>query len=186
MKTKKISLAALSAAVIGLFLASCGSSTKQIAVSPDGRVSVYAEDGKYQVKFLDNKALTIAKVGFDSLSVCPDLKFVSAVTADYTMVSGKRSHCTNQANEYKAALDANTDLIFRVYDDGVAFRYQFHDVAEPKAIPTELTSYEIKEGTRRWFMQWCESYEGFFTPDTTAKQRATFSFSGTFVKDGWC
>ena len=186
MKTKKINFAALSAAVIGLFLASCGSSTKQIAVSPDGRVSVYAEDGKYQVKFLDNKALTIAKVGFDSLSVCPDLKFVSAVTADYTMVSGKRSHCTNQANEYKAALDANTDLIFRVYNDGVAFRYQFHDVAEPKAIPTELTSYEIKEGTRRWFMQWCESYEGFFTPDTTAKQRATFSFSGTFVKDGWC
>ena len=186
MKTKKISLAALSAVAIGLFLASCGSSTKQIAVSPDGRVSVYAEDGKYQVKFLDNKALTIAKVGFDSLSVCPDLKFVSAVTADYTMVSGKRSHCTNQANEYKAALDANTDLIFRVYNDGVAFRYQFHDVGAPMAIPTELTSYEIKEGTRRWFMQWCESYEGFFTPDTTAKQKAVFSFSGTFVKDGWC
>ena len=50
MKTKKISFTALSAVAIGLFLASCGSSTKQIAVSPDGRVSVYAEDGKYQVK----------------------------------------------------------------------------------------------------------------------------------------
>ena len=102
------------------------------------------------------------------------------------MLMGKRSHCTNQANEYTAALDKNTNLIFRVYNNGIAFRYQFHDVAEPKAIPTELTSYEIKEGTRRWFMQWCESYEGFFTPDTTAKQKAVFSFSGTFVKDGWC
>ena len=183
---KRRSAISLFAIVIALISASCGSKKEQVAVSPDGKITVYAEAGKYFVKYLDNDALTIAKIGYDSLSAQTELKFAQAVTADYTMLMGKRSHCTNQANEYTAALDKNTNLIFRVYNNGIAFRYQFHDVAEPKAIPTELTSYEIKEGTRRWFMQWCESYEGFFTPDTTAKQKAVFSFSGTFVKDGWC
>ena len=186
MRTNRHGIVSLLLIATALLSASCGSEKEQVAVSPDGKITVYAEEGKYFVKYLDNDALTIAKIGYDSLSAKTELKFAQAVTADYTMLMGKRSHCTNQANEYTAALDKNTNLIFRVYNNGIAFRYQFHDVAEPKAIPTELTSYEIKEGTRRWFMQWCESYEGFFTPDTTAKQRATFSFSGTFVKDGWC
>ena len=186
MRTNRHGIVSLLLIATALLSASCGSKKEQVAVSPDGKITVYAEAGKYFVKYLDNDALTIAKIGYDSLSAKTELKFAQAVTADYTMLMGKRSHCTNQANEYTAALDKNTNLIFRVYNNGIAFRYQFHDVAEPKAIPTELTSYEIKEGTRRWFMQWCESYEGFFTPDTTAKQKAVFSFSGTFVKDGWC
>ena len=186
MRTNRHGIVSLLLIATALLSASCGSKKEQVAVSPDGKITVYAEAGKYFVKYLDNDALTIAKIGYDSLSAQTELKFAQAVTADYTMLMGKRSHCTNQANEYTAALDKNTNLIFRVYNNGIAFRYQFHDVAEPKAIPTELTSYEIKEGTRRWFMQWCESYEGFFTPDTTAKQKAVFSFSGTFVKDGWC
>ena len=186
MRTNRHGIVSLLLIATALLSVSCGSKKEQVAVSPDGKITVYAEAGKYFVKYLDNDALTIAKIGYDSLSAKTELKFAQAVTADYTMLMGKRSHCTNQANEYTAALDKNTNLIFRVYNNGIAFRYQFHDVAEPKAIPTELTSYEIKEGTRRWFMQWCESYEGFFTPDTTAKQKAVFSFSGTFVKDGWC
>ena len=186
MRTNRHGIVSLLLIATALLSVSCGSKKEQVAVSPDGKITVYAEAGKYFVKYLDNDALTIAKIGYDSLSAKTELKFAQAVTADYTMLMGKRSHCTNQANEYTAALDKNTNLIFRVYNNGIAFRYQFHDVAEPMAIPTELTSYEIKEGTRRWFMQWCESYEGFFTPDTTAKQKAVFSFSGTFVKDGWC
>ena len=186
MRTNRHGIVSLLLIATALLSVSCGSKKEQVAVSPDGKITVYAEAGKYFVKYLDNDALTIAKIGYDSLSAKTELKFAQAVTADYTMLMGKRSHCTNQANEYTAALDNNTNLIFRVYNNGIAFRYQFHDVAEPKTIPTELTSYEIKEGTRRWFMQWCESYEGFFTPDTTAKQKAVFSFSGTFVKDGWC
>ena len=186
MRTNRHGIVSLLLIATALLSASCGSKKEQVAVSPDGKITVYAEAGKYFVKYLDNDALTIAKIGYDSLSAKTELKFAQAVTADYTMLMGKRSHCTNQANEYTAALDKNTNLIFRVYNNGIAFRYHFHDVAEPKTIPTELTSYEIKEGIRRWFMQWCESYEGFFTPDTTAKQKAVFSFSGTFVKDGWC
>ena len=183
---KRRSAISLFAIAIALISTSCSSKNEQVAVSPDGRITVYAEAGKYLVKYLDNDALTIAQIGYDSLAAAPELKFAQAVSADYTMLAGKRSHCANQANEYTAALDANTDLIFRVYNNGIAFRYQFHNVAEPMSIPTELTSYEIQEGTRRWFMQWAESYEGFFTPDTTAKQKAVFSFSGTFVKNGWC
>ena len=183
---KRRSAISLFAVAIALISVSCSSKKEQVAVSPDGRITVYAEAGKYLIKYLDNDALTIARIGYDSLAAAPELKFAQAVNADYTMLMGKRSHCANRANEYTAALDANTDLIFRVYNNGIAFRYQFHNVAEPMAIPTELTSYEIQEGTRRWFMQWAESYEGFFTPDTTAKQKAVFSFSGTFVKNGWC
>ena len=183
---KRRSAISLFAIAIALISVSCNSKKEQVAVSPDGRITVYAEAGKYLVKYLDNDALTIVRIGYDSLAAAPELKFAQAVSADYKMIAGKRSHCANPANEFTAALDANTDLIFRVYNNGIAFRYQFHNVAEPMSIPTELTSYEIQEGTRRWFMQWAESYEGFFTPDTTAKQKAVFSFSGTFVKNGWC
>lgn len=157
-----------------------------ICTSPDANIRLFADSGKFSVTYYNQKVLTIEKFGFDSCFV-PDFKYVQAVTDDYPMIAGKKSQCTNNASEYQAALNANTDLILRVYNNGIAFRYRFHDVKDSLSIPTELTSYRINEGTRRWFMQWCESYEGFFPLATSAKQEAVFSFSGMFKsKDGYC
>ena len=88
----------------------------------------------------------------------------------YDMVSGKRSHCENEANEYRYRIGGGKELVFRVFNDGVAFRYEGGS--------EELLSYRIPEGTRRWMQQWTDSYEGFFPLTTTYKVEPVPSFSG--------
>ena len=74
----------------------------------------------------------------------------------------------------------------RLYNDGIAFRYEYSNLQNQKH-PEEKTVYMIPEGTKRWFMQWAESYEGFFPQNTTYKETPVPSFSGVFKSaDGWC
>ncbi len=102
------------------------------------------------------------------------------ISADYQMIAGKKSHCTNEANEYRCGA-----LVVRIYNDGIALRYEYKGLKDAKQ-PEELTAYRIPEGTRRWMQQWAESYEGFFPFNTTAKEKPVPSFSGTFTSpDGF-
>ena len=137
-----------------------------------------AEAGSFSVNYKNQKVLTIERFGFDTCSV-PDFKFVASVNEDYTMLTGKKSHCVNNANEYSAALNPNTDLILRIYNNGVAFRYRLHGLNDAD-IPQEKTAFKIPEGVNRWMQQWCDSYEGFFPKANTAKQEPVFSYSGIF------
>ena len=41
----------------------------------------------------------------------------------------------------------------RLYNDGVAFRYEYTNLQNSK-VPEEHTTYIIPEGTKRWMMQW--------------------------------
>ena len=54
---------------------------------------------------------------------------VTPIREDYTMITGKRRHCTNEGNQqvfhFKNGQNVSLDLELRVYDDGVAFRYVF-------------------------------------------------------------
>jgi hypothetical protein len=131
--------------------------------SPDGRITLIPGDGSCLVSFQGQKVLEI------NLPMTADaFKGVKPqrVKADYTMLSGKRRHCINEANEYR--LDS---LVLRLYNDGVAFRYpEPVEGAEPSA-------YIIPEGTRRWMQQWTDSYEGFFPMTTTANVPPVPSFS---------
>lgn len=116
---------------------------------------------------------------------CDSMMFTRKVTADYRMISGKRLHCTNEAFEYQASVGKDARLVMRIYNDGIAFRYEYSNL-QNQLPPEEHTTYEIPEGTRRWMMQWTESYEGFFPLNTTYKQKPVPSFSGTFTsEDGW-
>ena len=44
---------------------------------------------------------------------------------DYRMITGKRSHCVNEASERVYSLENNEgqtlEVTFRVYNDGIAF-----------------------------------------------------------------
>ena len=102
------------------------------------------------------------------------------ITADYQMLAGKKSRCTNEANEYRSGA-----LALRIYNDGIALRYEYQGLNDT-AIPEEHTAYIIPEGMLRWMQQWAESYEGFFPYATTAKVKPVPSFSGTFTSpDGY-
>ncbi|MBR4440288.1 MAG: glycoside hydrolase family 97 catalytic domain-containing protein [Bacteroidales bacterium] len=182
----------LAAVVLGIttafFSTNCNTTTGIQVNSPDGKIVFSTTDsGKFVVSCNNQKALEINQLGFEGCNTLTNFKYTQAITDEYDMMMGKKSHCTNNASEFTADLSPNIQLILRLYNNGIALRYRFHDVANKMAIPKESTSYIISEGTKRWFMQWCESYEGFFPYSTTAKQEAEFSFSGMFKsKDGYC
>jgi len=133
--------------------------------SPDGKLTVTAADGGgLTVSYLQQPMLQIPQLGFEGTHAQPKLKFARHITADYQMSSGKRRHCTNEANEYHARLGKDVTLVLRLYTDGIAFRYE----APSRPQTSEQTTYRIPEGTRRWMMQWSDGYEGFYPPSTTA------------------
>lgn len=137
-------------------------------VSPNGKVSILPKDKGYVIQYEKKNVLEIAAIGFEGSSNPSPLKFTKKVTEDYQMLAGKRLHCTNEANEYYAKIGKGKTLVMRLYNDGIAFRYEISGLKDT-ALPTEQTAYHIPEGTRRWMMQWADSYEGFYPLSTTAK-----------------
>ena len=130
--------------------------------SPNGKLCV-KQDGNYLTVFYQGKRVLDASVTTDS-----PLQWVRKVTDDYQMLTGKRLHCHNEANEYRSG-----KMLLRVYNNGIALRN------------TEVT-YRIPEGMHRWMQQWCDSYEGFFPLDTTYKIAPIPSYSGiSKSKEGW-
>ena len=87
---------------------------------------------------------------------------------DYNMISGKRSHCTNQANVATWSLSANDNTInveVRAYNDGIAFRYLDNDTT--KKVISENTSYLIADGLTRWQQPYDPfGYEDFYEKRT--------------------
>ena len=130
--------------------------------SPNEKICV-KQDGNHLTVFYQGKMVLDASVTIDS-----PLQWVRKVTDDYQMLTGKRLHCHNEANEYRSG-----DILLRVYNNGIALRN------------TEVT-YRIPEGMHRWMQQWCDSYEGFFPLDTTYKIAPIPSYSGiSKSKEGW-
>ena len=121
--------------------------------SPNGKIKLdIQQDGQCMVTYQQKRVVEL------SLPVsAASLKKAKAkqVKADYTMLAGKRSHCINKANEYRFGT-----LVLRLYNDGLAFRYE-------GTMEKEQSAYIIPEGTKRWIQQWSEGYEGFF-PLTTS------------------
>jgi hypothetical protein len=133
---------------------------QQRMVSPDGHLSAQPSKKGCLVYYQQQQVLEIPVLGYGDSS---DFKVGKAkrIKADYTMLTGKRLHCTNEANEYSMAIAKDVRLVMRVYNDGIAFRY---DTARPQQ--QEQTAYRIPTGTKRWMQKWTDSYEGFFPQQT--------------------
>ena len=152
----------------------------QQPVSPNGKLSVSTADKGLSVAYQQQPVLKIAELGYEGLSQAPELRYAGDVNDDYQMLAGKKLHCTNQAREYRAELGKGLQLVMRLYNDGIAFRYELKGMGgQPQ--PKELTTYVIPEGTKRWMMQWADSYEGFFPLSTTAKVKAVPSYSARTI-----
>ena len=147
----------------------------QFYASPNGKLKlqVMANDKKAVISYEQQKVLEMADVQFSQLT------FVRKVEANYQMLEGKRLHCTNTANEYQAPIGTDAKVVMRLYNDGIAFRYEYTNLQNSKA-PAEHTSYIIPEGTKRWMQQWSDGYEGFFPLTTTAEVKTLGGFGGSF------
>ena len=151
----------------------------QKVASPNGKLSAKINGKSLVINYDKQKVIELADISFDKL------RFTRQVKDDYQMLEGKRLHCTNEANEYQAPIGSNAKIVIRLYNDGIAFRYEYIKLENQKQ-PEEHTVYLIPEGTKRWFMQWTEAYEGFFPQTTTYKVKPIRTSSGASTSaDGW-
>ncbi len=132
----------------------------QRVTSPNGSISAKTYNKDFVVYYNNVKALELADVPFGKLT------FVKKVNDEYQMTAGKRLHCANEANEYQASISPNAKIVMRLYNDGIAFRYEYTGLQD-SPVPEEQTTYVIPEGTKRWMLQWSDGYEGFFPMTTT-------------------
>lgn len=110
-----------------------------------------------------------------------DLKLIGetkpvAVHDKYEMLTGKRKLCENFGTEktfnYQNASKQPLDITFRVYNNGVAFRYKFPNTSgRGLSITDEATGYVIPTGTARWMQPFDQSYENFY-PLNTGEDKA--------------
>ena len=151
----------------------------QKVASPNGKLSAKLNGKSLIINYDKQKVIELADISFDKL------RFTRQVKDDYQMLEGKRLHCTNEANEYQAPIGSNAKIVIRLYNDGIAFRYEYIKLENQKQLE-EHTIYMIPEGTKRWFMQWTEAYEGFFPQTTTYKVKPIRMSSGASTSaDGW-
>ena len=167
-------------AVVGMLMPAMA----QKVTSPNGKLSLETAGEGLRLCYQNQPVLDIPAVGFEGVSCKPALTFVRKVKADYCMLAGKRLHAVNEANEYETTLGKGGRMVVRLYNDGLAFRYELSQLSG--VLPKEKTTYRIPEGTKRWIQQWTDAYEGFFPLTTSYKTQPVRSFSGTFKSaDGW-
>ena len=157
------------------------------AHSPNGRIGLQPHANGFDVLYQGRQVLTIADVGVslsaDGKRRPASLSLVASgegrrVDVDYTMLAGKRLHCTNQYNEYRYTFrDAEGQeqvLVMRLCNDGIAFRYELENLSHCR-FWLEQTAFRIPDGTPRWVQSWSDAYEGFFP----------LAFDGKPVSTGW-
>lgn len=168
-------------------LSACQTETLD-TISPDGNLKITIEpidtttygEIAFTVSYKGNNILYQSKLGIETdkqkFSVNQKIKSASKIkhiVDDYQMITGKRSHCTNEAFEKSYFLENDKGqtlkVTFRVYNDGVAFKYGLDTIAAQEHIINEYTAYTIPRGTKRWFQQYDPSYECFFPMSTDGK-----------------
>ncbi|PAW94452.1 alpha-glucosidase [Mucilaginibacter sp. MD40] len=110
---------------------------------------------------------------------------INRINEKYEMITGKRKLCTNAATE-RSFTFVNSEgkilnVIFRVYNDGVAFRYQIPKW-ENKTINVkdEFTAYHIPANTERWVQTYDPGYENFYPYSTTGEKNKAWAYPALF------
>ena len=149
----------------------CGVASARPMVSPNGKLSVETKNGQFVISYQGQQVLQMQDGEAALPFKAPKAK---KVKADYTMLAGKRSHCTNVANEYRVG-----QMTLRLYNDGLAYRYE--------SPVKEQAAYVIPVGMKRWIMQWTDGAENFYPLTTTHKVQAQRSYSAVSKDaDGNC
>ncbi len=145
-----------------LFLESCNTRIADIS-SPDKKIKVSVSDSIMTVSYSGQVVQTI-RIG-DNLWT-QSSRIVETVEERYTMLSGKRRECTYKYRAMSCSDAQGKNLLVRVSNDGVAFRFNGAD---------EQVSFVIPDGTRRWLQRQKTDYEGFY-PESTQASNGKYSY----------
>jgi alpha-glucosidase len=162
-----------------LLLGGCVQKEDFSVVSPNGKVSVMFSvlDGvaHYSVSYNNAGIIEPSALGFqlkDSLPIRDGIKVIGTERDTYDQtwkpVWGKRSEIRNFYNQMTVNLQEEEssyrriDMVFRVYDDGVAFRYIFpkQENMSELTIQSEDTSFNFSENFNCYVLQ----LGGYTTP----------------------
>jgi alpha-glucosidase len=169
-----------------IFVASSAFSQKAIIQSPNEKISVSVfceqndDTGNWylQVNYSDNGKISevIPKIDLgisrSDQDFLKELTFLKAgkpqlINEQYTSLHGKRSQCSNTANElilyFENPAKAKLNLVVRAYNDGVVFRYEFPEKEGLFVVKDEFTSFNIPGDTRRWLEKWNPANEGLYS-----------------------
>jgi alpha-glucosidase len=165
----RIELIAITAFVL---LTACQTNNEQELLSPDGNISVSfnIEDGKpvYSVTYKDEAVINKSALGMvfqggDSLSTNLSLSSVETSSVDETWEQpwGASQFVRDNHNELIVHLVQENgrkfDVIFRVFDDGVGFRYLIpeQEALDQFVITDELTEFALNGNHKAW---WIKAY----------------------------
>lgn len=106
------------------------------------------------------------------------------VNDQYTVLHGKKSQCSNVANEVVVAFEnpskAKLNLIIRAYNDGVAFRYEFPEKEGSFVIKDELTAYSVPDSTKRWLEKFNTANEGLYSAMKDGNEQKDWGYPALF------
>jgi alpha-glucosidase len=177
---------------------SCSDQKSTMITSPDGRISVtlntngsFSKDRlTYVVAFNDQPLLEESPLGFemaDGLNLGSSFRILNVedtvINEEYSMPFGKSSRIKSLSKQQTVFLQDNNgnrlDLVFRLFNDGVAFRYYFpdHPSYSNLEIIREITGFRFKGDPTYWGLHldsYTTSYEKEYTeariseiPDTS-------------------
>lgn len=166
---------------LGIIMMSCSSG--EVLKSPNEKISItYDNEKGFKVLYNQDSTVLVTEIpsigfslngkkdnSYELISVSP----VKYIKDDYEMYSGKRKHCINEANQqifhFKDSDEILMDIILRVYDDGIAFRYNFPALNNEIQISDENTTYRIIQCKKRWMQRLNPAYEDFYLENTDSK-----------------
>lgn len=188
-----------------LILTSCANDSQQEKVnSPDGsiRVSIGLENGKayYTVQKNDKPILDKSFLGFElkDNTLGENMNITgfkhSSFTETWTQVWGEETKVENTYNqlyvnlEEKEGLKRKFSVVFRVFNDGVGFRYEFPEQENLKdmVIMDELTEFALTDNHDAWSIPAyrTEYYEGLYKKAPLNEQDTVCTPLTVETKDG--
>lgn len=158
--------------VICVGLTSCEMKPKTKLVSPDEKIMLdfYLDaSGKpnYEVFFKNDTIIKKSSLGFDFLntkSFSDDFQIVNSVSTTFNetwkMPWGEQENVVNHYNELRVELQEKSDLkrklnlVFKVYNDGIGFRYEFPNQPNLKEvlITDENTEFNLTEDYKTFWI----------------------------------
>ena len=163
-----------------LALAACGShsTSEPVATSPDGRikVSVQTEGGQLSYSISQDSEILIvpSKLGFELMGgniVGDDTEILSVTHSSHKETWGTvwgESRLIEDNHNSMIVHTAHLDVEFRVFNDGVGFRYIFPDDLGEFRIREELTEYKFARADHKiWWMPRSEPYYEAYGNHTT-------------------
>ncbi|HEV8514940.1 MAG TPA: glycoside hydrolase family 97 catalytic domain-containing protein [Cyclobacteriaceae bacterium] len=140
---------------------------KKIFVTCDPKKAVYRISYQSELLLMDSKLGVVREDGDFSRN----LKVLSVssptlVKDSYTILTAKKKNITYIATELVIKTESESgkkmNIIFRVSNDGVAFRYEFPETSgDLKKITSEATTFHFQEGTKAWLQPKAEAQSGW-------------------------